>query len=98
MEFSQSLRHEAVASRARLGGFKGVLIHIGLIGVFGVFLPWRRGIEFLDPVMLSAYACLGVLFAAPTAAQAFADSRPTSINAAIARILAAVLYGECIVA
>ena len=97
MEFSQSLRHEAVASRARLGGFKGVLIHIGLIGVFGVFLPWRRGIEFLDPVMLSAYACLGVLFAAPAAAQAFADRRPQSMADALARIAIAVLYGECIV-
>ncbi len=96
--FSEHLRQEAASLRSRLGGMKGLLIHVALIGVFGVFLPWKRGIEFLDPVMLSAYACLGVLFAAPTAAQAFADSRPTSIIAAIARISVAVLYGECIVA
>jgi hypothetical protein len=80
-----------------LGGSKGVLLHLALVAVFGVFLPWKKGIEFFDPVILSAYACLGVLFAAPIAAQAFADVRPESMSAAIARIAAAVLYGECVV-
>jgi hypothetical protein len=56
-----------------------------------------RGIEFFDPVMLSAYACLGILFAAPAAAQAFAAERPSSMAEVTARIGVAVLYGEVMV-
>lgn len=80
-----------------------MLLHIGLIVVFGVLLPWVKGLEFLDPVMASAYTCLGVLFAAPAAAQAFSSSqpptvsrpaRPQTMNDALLRIARAVGYGE----
>ncbi|HTS75720.1 MAG TPA: hypothetical protein VMG40_05925 [Bryobacteraceae bacterium] len=47
----------------------------------------------MDPVLLAAYACLGVLFAAPAAAQSFAE-RPASMPHVYARIAIAVLYGE----
>jgi len=35
---------------------------------FAVWLPWQKGTAFLDPTILGAYACLGVVFAAPDAA------------------------------
>jgi len=71
-----------------------ILVHIAVVVVFGVFLPWWLGVQFLDPVTIAAYACLGVLFAAPAAAQAFAGPRPQSLREALARIVIATLYGE----
>src|SRR6185295_18338909 len=71
-----------------------VLLHVALIVVFGVLLPHRKGIDFLDPVMISAYACMGVIFAAPAAATAFAKSRPQSMREAFARAGKAAGYGE----
>jgi hypothetical protein len=82
-----------VSLRSRFG-LRVVLIHVAIVAVFGVALPWMRGIEFLDSVMLAAYACLGVLFAAPAAAQACAAEPPASIGAAVGRIALAVAYGE----
>jgi hypothetical protein len=95
--FSSLFKRAAATLRDRVGlsgAGRGVLIHLLVIGTFGVFLPWMRGIDFLDPVMLDAYACLGVLFAAPAGAQAFAADRPQSLADALARIAVAVLYGE----
>jgi hypothetical protein len=71
-----------------------VLLHLALIAIFGVLLPLRKGISFLDPVMISAYACLGVLFAAPAAAVAFAKGRPQTMREAFWRTAKAVGYGE----
>ena len=71
-----------------------VLLHLALIAIFGVLLPFRKGLAFLDPVLISAYACLGVLFAAPAAALAFAKSRPQSMGEAWWRTAKAVGYGE----
>lgn len=69
--------------------------YILLACLFGVFLPWWKGLDFLDPVLLSAYACLGFVFAGPAAAQAF-EQRPDSLMDALQRITAAVLLGEAI--
>ena len=71
-----------------------LLLHLVLIAIFGVFLPFRKGLEFLDPIMISAYACLGVLFAAPAAALSFAKGRPQSMREAGWRAAKAVGYGE----
>ena len=71
-----------------------VLLHLVLIAIFGVLLPLRKGINFLDPVMISAYACLGVLFAAPAAAVAFSKGRPQTMREAFSRTAKAVGYGE----
>ncbi len=35
---------------------RAVPIYLVLIGIFGVFLPWRRGRSFPDAVILGAYA------------------------------------------
>ena len=69
-------------------------LYVALIAVFGVLLPWTKGLDFLDPVMTAAYACLGVLFAGPASAEAFAEKRPDSLKAALRRVAKAVLYGE----
>jgi hypothetical protein len=74
-----------------------VLSYALLIAVFGVLLPWTKGLDFLDPAMTAAYACLGILFAGPASAQAFAEkpsSVPSSMNDALRRVAKAVMYGE----
>jgi hypothetical protein len=72
---------------------RGILIYGVLLIAFGVFLPWRKGLDFFDPALLSAYACMGVIFAGPAAAQAF-ENRPESIRQALAWIATAVGFGE----
>ena len=44
--------------------------------------------------MITAYACLGVLFAAPAAAKSFSMSRPQTMREAGVRAAKAVGYGE----
>jgi len=46
--------------------------------------------------MITAYACLGVLFAAPAAAQAFSKGRPQTMREAWVRAAKAVGYGESV--
>jgi len=91
------LAEEASNLRTRLGfqgrGWIRVLpVYLLVIGIFGVFLPWQKGRDFLDAVILGAYACLGVVFAAPAAAPEF-DRIPT-IQHAVARVAISVFYGE----
>jgi hypothetical protein len=80
----------------RPGGYRLLLLHLALVAVFGVYIPWVKGLDFLDPVITAAYACLGILFAAPASAQAFANESPVSMREVIARIVMAVVYGEMI--
>lgn len=70
-----------------------VLVHLVILALFGVVWPWTRGVNFFDPVFLAAYACLGVLFSGPAAAQLFSDP-PRAMREALARVGLAVLYGE----
>jgi hypothetical protein len=98
--FPNQLKREGADLRSRIGlggGGRGLMIHILVVGTFGIFLPWMRGIDFLDPVLIAAYACLGILFAAPAAAQAFASGRPASMGEALARVAVAAVYGEVMV-
>src|SRR6185369_7283787 len=91
------LAEEASNLRTRLG-FQGrawtrtLPVYLLVIGVFGVYLPWQKGRDFLDAVMLGAYACMGVVFAAPAAAPEF-DRFPT-IQGALSRVAVSVFYGE----
>lgn len=68
------------------------------MAVFGVLIPWWKGIDFFDPVITAAYACMGIIFAAPAAAQAFSANRPQSTKEALLRVGRAVLYGESLAA
>lgn len=54
---------------------KQAILLLGFAALFGIFLPWYRGLDFLDPVMIIAYACLSLLFVAPASAEAFASDR-----------------------
>jgi hypothetical protein len=97
--FPYYLRLEGIGLRSRLGigrpgGFRIIAIHLALVAMFGVFLPWTKGLDFLDPVMTTAYVSLGVLFAAPAAAQAFAEGGAPSLKQILARIFVAAVYGE----
>lgn len=91
------LAEEASGLLTRLG-FKNtgwtrtIPVYVLVIGIFGVFLPLQKGRDFLDSVILGAYACLGVVFAAPAAAPEF-DQFPAA-RKALARIVITVLYGE----
>lgn len=94
--FANQFRDETARLLARFG-WRALPMHILLLIAFGIFLPWMRGLDFLDPVLLAAYACLGVMFAAPAAAQAFAKSAnepAPSMAEVYARLAIAVLYGE----
>ena len=74
---------------------RSAFIYVVLLIAFGVFLPWRKGLDFFDTALLSAYACLGVVFSGPAAAQAF-ENRPESMRQALAWIAVAVGFGEAI--
>ncbi len=74
---------------------RNALVYAVVMVAFGVFLPWQKGLDFFDPVLLAAYACMGILFAGPAAAQAF-QTRPESMSQALRWISAAVGFGEAI--
>ena len=80
----------------RRSRFRAAWLHAALIAAFGIFLPWQKGLDFLDPVITAAYVCLGVVFAAPAAAQTFSANRPATMAAAMVRVLLSVAYGECV--
>ena len=80
----------------KIGWAKVALVYFLLLGAFGVFLPWLRGRDFLDSVMLGAYASLGVVFAAPAAAAEF-DQAPSTPRV-LARVAVSVVYGELMAA
>jgi hypothetical protein len=90
------LRREGAEFRSRFG-LRVILVHFVIIAAFGVWWPYLRGVEFFDPVFLSAYACLGVLFSGPAAAQAFREPPPSGWEALV-RIGFATLYGELMAA
>ncbi len=69
------------------------VIYLFVILLFGVAVPAAKGLGFFDPVLLSAYACLGIVFAGPAAAQAF-EKRPASLAVALRWIVKAALFGE----
>ena len=81
----------------RIGTPRSILLHLALLIAFGIWVPRMKGLDFLDAPVLGAYACLGLIFAGPAAAQASAD-RSRSFAQAKARILVSILYGEVVVA
>ncbi len=58
--------------------FRTILPPLLLLGVFGLWLPLQKGVSFLDPMVLGAYACLGVVFSAPSVAAG--GSVPASVR------------------
>ena len=81
---------------SRIGNITSILAHLALLLAFGFMIPKLKGVDFLDSEVLGAYACLGIIFAAPATAQAFTDEFGVSFQQAIARIMVSVLYGELV--
>lgn len=81
---------------SRIGSLRSILLHLALLAAFGIWLPRMKGVDFLDSQVLCAYACLGLIFAGPAAAQASPEGFP-SFQQGRARIFASVLYGELVV-
>jgi hypothetical protein len=71
------------------------LIYVLLVAAFGVVVPRMKGLEFFNPEMMSAYACIGMVFAGPAAAESF-KNKPASMVEATRWIFRAVLFAETI--
>jgi hypothetical protein len=86
----------------RMGGMTGVLIYAFALLALGILLPWHLSFDFLDAMVLLAYACLPALLVAPVAAESFAGDRERAqISATLeerrqlmyAKVGAGALYG-----
>jgi hypothetical protein len=60
--------YHVLATPATMASLRTILPQVVLFAVFGIWIPLQKGIAFLDPVVLGAYASLGVVFAAPAVA------------------------------
>jgi hypothetical protein len=74
-----------------------VVLHLFLIAIFGVLIPYWKGADFFDPVITAAYLCMGGLFSGPAVAQAFALNRPQSMREACVKAGKAIAFGEGLV-
>jgi hypothetical protein len=91
----ETLFDEIRVFASRIGNLRSVLLHLGLLAALGIWVSRLKGLDFLDPAVLGAYACLGLLFAGPAVAQSFPEGIP-SFKQATARVLVGVLYGEMV--
>jgi hypothetical protein len=73
--------------------WKALVTHVAVLGIFGTFLPWLKGVEFMDPALPTIYACLGPLFAAPAVVQLLRDGE-SGWPAVWGKIAASTIYGE----
>lgn len=70
------------------------LILVIVVLIFGVLVPWYKGVTILQPTIILAYALMALLFVAPAASQFWsAIPTPVSRGAIIGRIFAIVGYG-----
>lgn len=74
---------------------RNIITYVIVILLFGVAVPAAKGLGFFDPVLLAAYACVGIVFAGPAAAQAF-EKRPASLAEAVRWLAKAALFGEAL--
>ena len=57
-----------------------IIAVLGAIALFGLLLPWYKGLDFLDARIVFAYACLSAVMAAPASASAFATAESRSLE------------------
>ena len=68
------------------------LVLLMIVVSFGILVPWYKGFTLLQPWVLTAYACVSVLFVAPAAAEFWtATPAPATKRSVLARL--AVLVG-----
>jgi hypothetical protein len=78
----------------RMGGTTGVSIYAFALLALGILLPWHLGFDFLDAMILLAYACLPVLLVAPVVAESFAGDRDRAQIPATLEELRQLLYAK----
>jgi hypothetical protein len=67
-------------------------VNLFVILAFGIVVPWRRGIEFFDPLLLLLYSFIALLFAAPAITELL-GRQWTNAQAVLARVFASALFG-----
>ena len=84
----------------RMGGTTGVTIYAFALMALGILLPWHLSFDFLDAMILLAYACLPALLVAPVVAESLASDRaqiPTTLEerrrSLFAKVSAGAVYG-----
>jgi len=100
VHFRAVLGDEIRALPLRMGGVSGLLLFAFIVVAFGIYVPWRWGFEFLNPMVLIAYAGVAMLFTGPVAAESFAaihhlaaDRPEVRRDALWAKLLCSAAYG-----
>lgn len=89
-EWNKVLRHTGLAG----GNRRGLVLLVLVTLLFGVYLPFAKGFDFLDIIMLTAYSLLSGVFAGPAAIGLVAPPEPLPAPAqARVKIVAAAFYG-----
>src|SRR5260370_3748825 len=66
-----------------------IVLILAVIGAFGVLVPFYKRLDFLDPRLIAAYACLSAVIAVSSVADAFTDSET---GGALGRMIRVWLY------
>jgi hypothetical protein len=66
-----------------------IILILAVLGAFGVLVPMYKRMDFLDPRLIVAYACLSAVIAASSVADAFT---PGAAGTALGRMIRVWLY------
>ncbi len=72
---------------------KQALVILAVVLVFGVVVPYYKGLEFLDPVVILVYSCMLLLFVVPASAEIFAPGEPAERAEIVSRMGMILAYG-----
>jgi len=71
-------------SGLRHGGGSSLMVHLLVIAAFGLLVPWWRGLDFFDPIVVLSYSAIAFLFASAAVTQLMAQDPARAIPAVIA--------------
>ena len=71
----------------RRGGTSTLMVHLILFGAFGVLVPWMRGLDFFDPIVVFSYSAIAFLFAASAVTQLMTEDSASARPAVVASAL-----------
>ena len=74
-------------SGLRRGGTSSLLVHLLVIAAFGVLVPYLRGIDFFDPIVIMSYSAIALLMAASAVTMLVAEDPLSAVTAALASAL-----------